>query len=329
MEYKDRSIGLWVFGLLTIGLGCLTALMILVIVGAQAMPIPNRPPMATLVPTLGLYGMLAIALTWLGIGSIQAQRWARALLLIFSWSWLLTGIVALTMMALILPSVMARVGSAPQANGQPPMQGMVAGVMVTMFLFEGVIFLVLPAIWTFFYASRHVKATCEYRHPNPCWTDACPLPVLALVLWLAYGAVAMGLMPMFGFTVVPFFGTFVTGWPGAFCFLLVAAVLLGAGVLCYRLDMRGWWLVTMAYGVMMISNLITYSIHDVMDMYRLMHFPPNELAQLQASGFFSGNRILWLTALCMVPFLGYLLFVRRYFSGAALDGPSGPAYSPR
>jgi hypothetical protein len=104
MEYKDRSIGLWVFGLLTIGLGCLTALMILVIVGAQAMPIPNRPPMATLVPTLGLYGMLAIALTWLGIGSIQAQRWARALLLIFSWSWLLTGIVALTMMALILPS---------------------------------------------------------------------------------------------------------------------------------------------------------------------------------------------------------------------------------
>jgi hypothetical protein len=224
---------------------------------------------------------------------------------------------------------MARVGSAPQANGQPPMQGMVAGVMVTMFLFEGVIFLVLPAIWTFFYASRHVKATCEYRHPNPCWTDACPLPVLALVLWLAYGAVAMGLMPMFGFTVVPFFGTFVTGWPGAFCFLLVAAVLLGAGVLCYRLDMRGWWLVTMAYGVMMISNLITYSIHDVMDMYRLMHFPPNELAQLQASGFFSGNRILWLTALCMVPFLGYLLFVRRYFSGAALDGPSGPAYSPR
>ena len=37
--------------------------------------------------------------------------------------------------------------------------------MVGMFLVLGVVFVIVPAVWTFFYNSRHVKATCETRDP--------------------------------------------------------------------------------------------------------------------------------------------------------------------
>jgi hypothetical protein len=95
-DYKDRSTGLMVFGILTLLLGCLAGLFVsLMLVGQMAAAkAPNAPPAnyAAILPAIGIYGGLAVALIWLGIGSIMARRWARALLLIFSWSWLIMGI---------------------------------------------------------------------------------------------------------------------------------------------------------------------------------------------------------------------------------------------
>ena len=69
--------------------------------------------------------------------------------------------------------------------GQPAMPAAAIGViMVITCLMFGFFFIALPAVWIFFYKSRHVKATCEARDPVTRWTDACPLPVLGLCLWL-------------------------------------------------------------------------------------------------------------------------------------------------
>ena len=68
----------------------------------------------------------------------------------------------------------------------------------------------LTRICTFFYNSRHVKATCERRDPATRWTDACPLPVLGFCLWLLLGVPMLLIMPLAGHGVMPFFGIFLS-----------------------------------------------------------------------------------------------------------------------
>jgi len=61
--------------------------------------------------------------------------------------------------------------------------------MIVALGFMGLLFIVLPGGLILVYQSRHTKATCEARDPVPRWTDACPLPVLALSLMLGFGVV--------------------------------------------------------------------------------------------------------------------------------------------
>ena len=73
--YKDRSTGLMIFGILTLLLGCLSALFVpMMIVGRLAAPAGSQAPLSSIVPAVLIYGILAVALIWLGIGSITARR---------------------------------------------------------------------------------------------------------------------------------------------------------------------------------------------------------------------------------------------------------------
>lgn len=109
--YKNRSCGLIVFGVLNILLGALSGLMVPVMLLGQAINArnPNAPPasLAMLLPGLLIYAGLAVALIWLGIGSIKVRRWARALLLIFAWSWLVIGVITMAVMIVVFPKMVA------------------------------------------------------------------------------------------------------------------------------------------------------------------------------------------------------------------------------
>ena len=179
MPYQDRSTGLVVFGILTILVGCMTGLLVLLMLVGHLAAARNTnvppPPLSAILPAILIYGILAVSLVWLGIGSIKARRWARALLLIFSWTWLLIGAIALVSMAFVMPKILAGASGGPDAHHELPASAM-AGVMAAMFLVLGVFFIIVPVVWIFFYQSRHVKATCETRDPVTRWTDACPLP---------------------------------------------------------------------------------------------------------------------------------------------------------
>jgi hypothetical protein len=315
--YYDRSVGLTIFGILTIGLGLMCGLLVGVMLLGQSL-VSSRAdalPFSTILPGISMYVVLAIALVWLGIGSIQARRWARALLLIFSWSWLIVGIIAIASAAFILPGAMASAAdNAAQQAGRPsPSGAALAGVMVFIFAFYGVIFIALPGAWVFFYSSRHVRGTCEWRDPVPRWTDACPLPVLAICLWALLTVPMLLIMPLTGHVVVPFFGMLLTGPPAATVYLLLAGLWVMASGLMYQLDTRGWWLVLVALLLGTVSTAITYTHHDILEMYRLMGFPEAQIAEIQKTGIFAGNRLLWSSFLFAVPFFGYLFFVKRYF----------------
>jgi hypothetical protein len=319
-DYKDRSTGLMVFGIMTLLLGCLAGMFVPLMLFGQMMAAkaPNAPPANTtaILPAVAIYGGLAVTLIWLGIGSIQKRRWARALLLIFSWSWLVIGVFMTAIMPFFMVKVFANLP--PNARtGQPVMPPAAITVMVIgMTIFFFLFFVLVPAVWTFFYASRHVKATCEARDPVTRWTDACPLPVLGFSLWIWMAVPMMLVMPLTGRAVLPFFGMFISGLTGGLFCLLIAAVWGWAGWWLYRLDVRGWWLILIAMVVFTVSALLTYSQHDIIEMYQLQGLPQVQIDQVQKMGLLTGDRMIWFTALCSLPFLGYLLFIKKYLSKA-------------
>src|SRR5689334_23984927 len=104
--YKDRRIGLVAFGIVVIVVGCGVAVFLPLsflgqFMGAKAMGI--APNYQALVQTLLIYGLLAASLIWLGAGSIKARRWARALLVIATWSWLVIGFFTAIAFLMVMP----------------------------------------------------------------------------------------------------------------------------------------------------------------------------------------------------------------------------------
>jgi len=315
--YKDRSTGLFILGLLTLLMGFLAALLVpLMWLGQMAAAkAPNAPAanVTTILPVALIYGGLAVVLIWLGIGSMMARRWARALLLIFSWAWLIMGIFMTAIIPFVTSKTLANLPPNAQ-TGQPALPpGALTGMIVGMSIFFGIFFVLLPAIWVFFYKSPHVKATCEARDPEARWTDACPLPVLAMSLWSCSAVPIMVLMPLTGHGVMPFFGTFLSGLPGSLFCLVIASIWGVSAWWLYRLDLRGWWLIFIAVAVFMASALITYTHHDIIEMYQRMGYPQAQIDLIQKTGFLTSNHFAWMTCLASLPFLGYLLFVKKYF----------------
>src|SRR5258707_10310422 len=90
-DFKDRGTGLIVFGIFEILIGFFCLLLVGLMMFLQHLPKPPGTPemdFRTMIPSFIIYGALAIGFVWLGIGSIQARRWARDLLLVGSAGWL-------------------------------------------------------------------------------------------------------------------------------------------------------------------------------------------------------------------------------------------------
>ena len=314
VPYKNRYAGLVIFGILTILLGGLIGLFVpLMIFGLSVSAKTTGTPvnLAALAPAICIYGGLSVALVWLGIGSIMARRWARALLLIFSWTWLVVGVGMTSVMAFVLPIVFQNLPT-KGAKGQPPVP--VGPIIIGTLVVFGVLFVLLPAGWTLFYRSRHVKATCEARDPVVRWTDACPLPVLGFCLWQVLAVSTFVVMPLAAHGVLPFFGMFLTGVPGTLLYFTLAVVVGRATWSLYHLKPRGWWVILLTLALFGLSSVLTYAFHDVTEMYRLMGYPEAQVQQMQAIGMFSGHRMGWLTALSMLPIFLYLVWIKRYLT---------------
>ncbi len=315
-EFKDRRTGLQIFGAFTIVIGAMFALLIpLMILGqtinAKATGTPVR--MRELIFMAVLYGGIAAGLIWVGIGSFMIRRWARALLLIGSASGLAIGVGAMVVLAFVLPQFSALIQAA-QPAGAPPLPE--AAKVITLIAMGGTVFVlyvVLPGVWFLFYRSPHVKATCEAHDPVPRWTDACPLPVLTVSVWLALGVPMLLLMPVIYNGVLPFFGVFISGWPGTLGYLVLATVWAWSARALYRLDVRGWWVVVIAIGLLSLSHLLTYAQRDLMEMYSLMGLPEQQLEQFKKLKFPSSSMMLWGSVFFMVPFLGYLIYLKKFF----------------
>ncbi len=311
--FKDRKRGLVLFGVLQIGLGGLCALMIpLMLIGmlvSKAVPSKGAAPVDAhvLMPSIVVYALIAAWFIWLGFGSILARRWARALLVAASWGWLISGISGLSVMGLILPDLYAQMS----AQGQMP-HAMARIVMWVTFSFMTVFYVLIPGAMVLFYGSRNVRATCELRNPEPSWTDACPLPVLALSLLFAVWSCSLLFMGFYGWAL-PFFGFLVSGPIGAAVALATSALLAYLAWGTYRLDVRAW---TCSAGLIFawaLSIGLTFSRFGLMDLYAKMNIPAQQLELMKPICNTRGPMFACFCALWFAGLLGYLLYTRRFY----------------
>jgi hypothetical protein len=307
-----------IFGVLTVLGGCFCALFVpLILVAPRLAAGSGNPPSVphSTLPTAIMYAALAVASIWLGIGSIMVRRWARALLAVWSWSCLVIGFFALVMMAFMAPRF-GEAMSAARPPGQPELsQAARSGAMVVMFVVMGTFFVLLPLVWALFYSGKNVKATCEARDPVTRWTDRCPLPVLAASLWIAFGALMMLLVPAYG-SVAPFFGILLSGAAGIAFYILIALVWAYCAWAIYHLNRRGWWVYVVTLVLFCVSSVITYSRHDLSEVYATMGHSTEQITAIQKLAL-SGGFMVWSSLLFTLPILAYLLYIRKFFPEAS------------
>ena len=314
IDFRDRSTGLVLSGIAALIFGGLCLMLVgMMILGQLFGPMRQAQGLAAILPGLLFYGFLAGSLIWLGVGSILARRWARALLLILSWAALCAGVMGTVTLGLVLPSVIKGLQKAP--GNLPP--GAASLVLIIPLVIVGFFLILVPLVGVLFYRSPHVKATCEARDPVERWTDRCPLPVLGVSLWLAICVPMLLVMPVSFRGVLPFFGVLLSGWMGSLGYLVFAALWAWCAVMMYRLDVRAWWVTILSIVLFSISNVVTYTRHDIFEVYRLMGYPADQIELMKTMPFLNSTTMAVWSVLPMLPIVGYLLFIRRHFRGRA------------
>jgi len=328
MDFIDRKTGLVVFGILEILLGILCALVVgfllLATLAAWALEGDAGQSFDTrmMLPSILPYVMLTVGFIWLGIGSIMARRWARALLLITSWFWLIVGILAIVFIILFSPTMFGQMGEAGEVPGDMVvvMMGVTIGVLA-------VFYIMIPGALVLFYRSEHVKATCEHRDPHIRWTDKCPLPVLAVSIWVGISAAGMPTMGIYNWTI-PFFGIVLTGMAGALVILLSLCVLVYAAWGMYRLNIQAWRCVVIMIIAWAVSSALTFWQVGIVDYYEKMNLPVEQMEVMRQYGETMMSPMLFLGGLSMVAALVFLFYTKRYFVSPHAVSPgvsAGPA----
>jgi hypothetical protein len=329
--YQDRSSGLVIFGVMQIVLGLLAALLVpLAALGAFltrfAAGAAMRP--GQYISGMATYAVVAAVLLTLGIGSVQKKRWARALTLVISWYWLITGVLITVLMTAVLPVTMRTVlrGQQNAAGQSAAVPAGVMAVILTLVIVLAAVFLILvPIAFVVFYSRNDVAETCCQHDPVERWTDRTPLPILgASVVFVTQAVylISTGLTaPMF-----PFFGHYVTGASGRALFLVFAVLDAYLGIAFFRLKPLAWWIAIVAAPVRLLSMAVTFGRADLVQAYAKLGWSDTQLQMLNSSPLVRSHMVLWWSLISSVLFVGYILWLRRYF-GTAI-APAQPEAVP-
>lgn len=311
--YKDRRVGLVVFGILQIALGLLAALMsFFIVVGALAgiAAAPGAAPARVMVPSALLYLTVGVVFVVLGIGSIMARRWAQAIILALSWMWLIAGVLTTIGFAAMWPHMFDALPQ-EQASMKPVVIGCAS-------VFLGLFFVVLPLLFVLFYRGPNVRATVEAVDAVPRWTDGVPIPLLIFAFWMLSCALSMVAFCSI-YTAFPAGPWMLRGVSAVALVLAIAGVMLFIGLGSLKRMRAAWWtaLALLILGVAYVAAFMRNI--DVAAWYEAMSMPmdPRQKEMVQ-SMYSSPFFYLWMAVMWAL-YLGFLLYLRRYFFAGPAD----------
>jgi hypothetical protein len=293
------------FGVIEILIGTLCAgllcLMAVAAMFASRLPADQAPSLEGSAILLGafIYAVAAAFFVVMGIGTIRARRWARAIMLIVAWPWLLTAILGGVFLVIIARPLAADMGTS-QA-------GLVVMVMIVLALFMALI----PLAFILFYSGRNVKRIFDTRDTRPCWTDGRPAAVLGLALVMILGGVAA--LAGLHYRVAALFGWVLTGGPAVMFTLAQGALCVWLGWELYRMTTIGWW-ANLAWSVLAhLSWGITLARVGIDGVLRAMQFDEARLVPLRQTGMMAALGSEWIVALSCVAWVALLLSVKKNF----------------
>ena len=311
-SFKDRKGLLIFFGiilLLTGGISLLFSVLSLFTIALQQTTVPadQQIPFGTVLFAVLIYVAIGAVFISLGIGSIQAKRWARSLTLLLSWLVLISGAITLVFMIFYAGNLFDQIGAITQED---PM--VLEIVLAITYVFITVILIIIPGIFILVYRSKSVMKTVQKYDPELSWTEKCPLPLMAHSFFLLYIAFVPLFLIGYGF-FAPFFGTFLSGWPAALLWCANSIICIYLAIEVYRLNIRAWHYSLYLFFLWTISAFVTFMYHDYWDIYQYMNIPSESIALMQELDYFSRGNILILLVLTFVSYLIFYFYAKKYF----------------
>jgi hypothetical protein len=310
----DRSTRLMVAGMLACLCGLFAVMMAALVILRSTVGPPRghstSPPVD--IKSTVFFLLAAVAFVWLGIGLAKARRWAWTLTVVLSWMWLIFGALGFATVMFFM-SQMKDEAVVQHGEGKVASSGAMTAAMIGVGVFGACIAVLMPVVFLMLCHSKSVRATCWKRDPKSRWTDRCPMPVLALTIFLASSIWSM--LWLMAYKRIPMFGMLVSGASGAALILVIVLVLGWLAWGTYRLKMAAWW-GTLLVGIVSALNVVVTHWHaDLAKMYEKMGMPADRLDLIQKTGILDATSF-WAPRIGLVvgaAWVGYLIFVRRYF----------------
>jgi len=288
-------VGLIAFGLVQILIGLTCGLLVLAVIAGAELAQRTAPMRSGVASAIVVYGIAAVYFVTVGVGSIRARRWARALSVVVSAIWMAGGVAATLMIMLILPRVMEGLPRPTLGFGCAGAVGAILGI-------------VLPLVLFLFYRLPSVRAAVEARDPKPRWTDRVPLPVLAMVLILLFSAIT--LLANVSNPVLALFGDVIAGAAASLVMLTIAVLCTFVAVQLYFLKESGWWTLLILQIAGLLYGAIAIMRSDYQTVAQREGAPA--VSAIYADPFFLGALLTtWLAH------FAFLLYLRRFFVAGA------------
>lgn len=306
-DFRDRKGWLVFFGIIEIlmGIVCLLLLGVMLLASTIGAAGAEAVQLKVLISALFMYGLFAAFFVTMGVGSILARRWARAIMVMASALWLVFGTLSLIMMFSQLPQML----SGPAMNGTQLQPGIATVIKAVTAFFSIVFFVIVPGVLFLFYRSPNVKATCEARDIKRRWTDR---PLMVLSLSLVSGVMALSMVITLLINVVPFFGIVLTGIPAMFYEVIFGAVAAWSAWQLYHRRMQGWLAIVGLSLLGLFSWGVTVLRGNLLEMYRAYGMTPEQLQKMAAINRLHYSSSYWLAlAVSALVWFGYLWLVRK------------------
>lgn len=284
-KMKESGAGLSAFGALQILIGLACLILVLYVASGAEVAVRQGPAGGAAVASgLMVYGVACVYFVSVGVGSFRRRRWAQALSVVVSAMWVAGGAVATMLILVMLPTIRQR---APQTSSAVILGGTIFAAIL------------LPLAIFLFYRRPSVKLMCEAAD-GPRWTDRVPLPILAVMIVLAFGALA--LFANLANPVIALFGRNITGAPAAVTLLALGILSAWLVVQFYRLKESAWW-------TLVLLQIIGCVVATVSLVRGRAAAGSDAITEVSRSPFF--------VAIIIATWLGYfayLLYIRRYFA---------------
>jgi hypothetical protein len=302
--WRDRSGALLGFGWLLVALGALCGLLAVFLLAASLWLPAGRERAPVRPEGAAVYVLIAATFVVLGLGSIRARRWARALIVVVLWLWILTGVGGFLMMAFLLPRAF------PGSVGGSA-AGALGCVMLFVLSFFALFSIVLPVVLLLFYRREDVRATVESRDPESSWVDRLPESLLAIVLALAFGA-GVSILSLFSVKAVPLFGSVLTGAAAVLCLLVTGALSALLAWAVAKKNPLGWWGLVL-FQVVTPLNLLTLRQIDMETLLRQMGYPDDQAAAASRLLVFQSPIFVIAAGAAWIGLWVFLFTVRKHF----------------